>query len=466
VERQVGVAIIGAGFGGLAAARGLLGEPLDVVLLDANNFHTFQPLLYQVATAGLDADDVSFPIRGIVRPRRLWPWRRKTGNVKVLMARVTSVDLDARTVTTADGDRITYETLVLASGAVSNDFGVPGVAEHAFPLKRLDDALALRAHILDRFERAAADPSLIADGGLDVVVCGGGPTGVEMAGGLLELYHNVLVKDFPHLPVGEARVVLVELADRLLPPFTTRSSRRARRTLERRGAEVRVGVGVERIDDTKVHLTDGTVIAAHTAVWAAGVTAEGLAASTGSPQTRGGRLVVEPDLSLPGHPEVFAVGDIAASPDHDGTPLPQVSPPAIQGGRHVARQIRLGLATQPFSYFDKGQMSTIGRHDAVTEFPNGWRLSGVIGWVSWLGLHLVYLMGFRNRLNVLVNWAWNYVTYDRGSRILRESERDARTLPSPGTMADVTGDTELGHFRLLPREVLRCPPPLLSVPAT
>jgi NADH:ubiquinone reductase (H+-translocating) len=421
------VVIVGAGFGGLAAARGLLGEPVDVVLLDANNFHTFQPLLYQVATAGLDADDVSFPVRGIVRPRRLWPGRKKTGNVRVLMARVASVGLANRTVTTVDGGRIGYDTLVLASGAVSNDYGIPGVADHAFPLKHLDDALALRAHILDRFERAAADPTLIADGGLDVVVCGGGPTGVEMAGGLLELYHKVLVKDFPHLPVGAARVVLVEMADRLLPPFTEQSSRRARRTLERRGAEIHLGVGVERIEDTKVHLTDGTVIAAHTAVWAAGVSAEGLAASTGSPLTRGGRLVVEPDLSLPAHPEVFAVGDIAASPDLQGVPLPQVAQPAIQGGRHVARQIRRrrrGLATEPFSYFDKGQMSTIGRHDAVTEFPNGWRLSGVIGWVSWLGLHLVYLMGFRNRLNVLVNWAWNYVTYDRGSRILRESERD------------------------------------------
>jgi NADH:quinone reductase (non-electrogenic) len=429
VDRQVGVAIIGAGFGGLAAAHGLLGEPVDVVLIDANNFHTFQPLLYQVATAGLDADDVSFPVRGIVRPRRRWwwPWRREPTNVGVLMARVTSLDLDERLVSTEGGARIMYETLVLATGAVSHDFGVPGVAEHAFPLKQLDDALALRAHILDRFERAAADPTLVAAGGLDVVVCGGGPTGVEMAGGLLELYHKVLAKDFPQLPVAEARIVLVEMADRLLNPFSEQSSRRALRTLERRGVEVRVGVGVDRIEDTKVHLTDGSVLAAHTAVWATGVTAEGLAATTGSPVGRGGRLVVEPDLSLPGHPEVFAVGDIAASPGRDGTPLPQVAQPAIQGGKHVAKQIlrrRRGLPTEPLRYFDKGQMATIGRHDAVTEFPNGWRLSGPIGWLSWLGLHLVYLMGFRNRLNVLVNWAWNYVTYDRGSRILRESERE------------------------------------------
>jgi NADH dehydrogenase len=429
VNRQVGVAIIGAGFGGLNAARGLLGEPVDVILIDANNFHTFQPLLYQVATAGLDGDDVSFPVRGIVRPRRRWwwPWRRVPTNVDVMMARVTAIDLDQRELTTEVGVRISYETLVLAAGAVAHDFGVPGVAEHAFPLKDLDDALALRAHILDRFERAAADPSLLASGGLDSVVCGGGPTGVEMAGDLIELYHKVLARDFPGLPVGEARIVLVEMADRLLTPFTEQSSRRTLRTLVRRGVEVRLGVGVDRIEDTKVHLSDGSVIAAHTAVWATGVTAEGLAAATGTPVSRGGRLVVEPDLSLPGHPEVFAVGDIAAMPGRDSHPLAQVAQPAIQGGKHVARQIlrrRRGEPTEPFRYFDKGQMATIGRHDAVAEFPNGWRLSGPIGWLSWLGLHIVYLMGFRNRLNVLVNWAWNYATYDRGSRILRESERE------------------------------------------
>jgi NADH dehydrogenase len=427
VERRSAVVILGAGFGGLAAARGLMGEPVGVLLVDANNFHTFQPLLYQVATAGLDADDVSFPVRGIVRPRRHRRFRRGAANVEVLMARVSDLDLDERVVTTEDGLRLRYETLVIATGAVTYDFGVPGVAEHAFPLKHLDDALALRAHILDRFERAAADPGLVADGGLDVVVCGGGPTGVELAGGLLELYHKVLARDFPQLPVGDARIVLIEVADRLLTPFTPPSSRRALRTLKRRGVEVRTDVRVDRIEDTKVHLSDGSAIAAHTAVWATGVTAEALAARAGTPVGRGGRLVVESDLSLPGHPEVFAVGDIAGSPGRDGAALPQVAQPAIQGGKHVARQIvrrRRGEPTEPFRYFDKGQMATIGRHDAVTEFPNGWRLSGPLGWLSWLGLHLVYLMGFRNRLNVLVNWAWNYITYDRGSRILRESERE------------------------------------------
>ncbi len=415
------VVIVGAGFGGLAAARGLLGAPVEVTLVDANNFHTFQPLLYQVATAGLDSENVAHAIRGIVRPGR-----RRPGNVGVRMARVTGIDLESRHVCLDDGDRLTYDMLVIAAGAVSHHFDVPGVVEHAFPLKHLDDALRLRAHVLDRFERVAADPAAASDGALDVVVCGGGPTGVEMAGALRELYVRVLAKDFPQLPVRDARIVLVELADRLLTPFTPKSSARALRTLERRGVEVRLGVGVAEVDTAGVRLTDGTVIPAGTTVWATGVTADPLAATLDTPTGRGGRLVVEPDLSLPGRPEVFVVGDIAATPDHDGTPLPQVAAPAMQGGRHVARQIILrsqGRPTEPFRYRDKGQMATIGRHDAVTELANGWRLSGPIGWASWLALHLVYLMGFRNRINVFVDWSWNYLTYDRASRILRETDR-------------------------------------------
>jgi NADH dehydrogenase len=422
------VLVIGAGFGGLAVAHGLRGAPVEVTLVDANNFHTFQPLLYQVATAGLDADDVSFPVRGIVRRRH------QRRNVRVRMARVIAADLDARTVTLDDGAALGYDVLVVATGAVSTDFGIPGVAEFAFPLKQLDDALALRAHLLDRFERAAADPELLLTGGLDVVICGGGPTGVEMAGGLAELYDHVLAKDFAELPVAAARITVVELADRLLPPFHADSSRRALLTLQRRGVDVLLGAGVARVVADGVELTDGTFVAGHTVVWATGVAAESVAAMTGTPTGRGGRLVVEADLSLPGHPEVFAVGDIAASTDHDGAPLPQVAQPAIQGGRHVAAQIRrrlAGMPTEPFRYHDKGQMATIGRHAAVTELANGWRFAGPLGWVSWLGLHLVYLMGFRNRANVLVNWAWNYLTYDRGSRILRESERRADRTVSP-----------------------------------
>ena len=416
--------MIGAGFGGLAAARALLGDAVEVTLLDVNNFHTFQPLLYQVATAGLDGENVAYAIRGSVRGRR---WR--PSNVTVRMARVSSVDVAGRAVVLVDGDRVPYDTLVLASGAVSNDFGVSGVAEHTLPLKHVDDAIALRIHVLSRFEEAAEDPSLVADGVLDIVICGGGPTGVEMAGGLHELYRMVLARDFPQLPVRDARITLVEMGDRLLAPFTPASSESARRALADRGVDVRFGVSVDRVERELVHLSDGTQLRAGTIVWATGVKAEGLAATVGSPLTRGGRLVVEPDLSIPGHPEVFAIGDIAATPGPDGAPLPQVAQPAIQGGKHVARQIQRhlqGKPTEPFRYHDKGQMATIGRHDAVTELANGWRFSGPIGWLAWLGLHLVYLMGFRNRIKVFVDWTWNYLTYDRGNRILREVDRRGR----------------------------------------
>jgi NADH:ubiquinone reductase (H+-translocating) len=411
------VVVIGAGFGGMATARALRDTPVDVVIIDANNFHTFQPLLYQVATAGLESGNVAYPVRGVFR---------RQPNVDVRMARVTGVDLDSRQVALDEGAPIPYDTLVIAAGAVSTSFGVPGVDEHALPLKHLADAIAIRRRIIDRFEHAASRPELVAEGALNVVVCGGGPTGVEMAGGLMELYDHVLRDDFGHLPVDEARVVLVEAAPRLLPPFTEQSSRRAMRTLTRRRVEVRVGVGVEEVLESCVRLTDGTQIPAHTVIWAAGVAASPLAALIGTATTRGGRLVVERDLSLPGHPEVFAIGDIAASPGDDDAPLPQVAQPAIQGGRHVARQVAHRLAgepTEPFRYHDKGSMATIGRLDAVVEFPFGLKLSGPVGWVAWLGLHLVYLMGFRNRLNVFVNWAWNYLTYDRGSRLLDGSQR-------------------------------------------
>ncbi len=418
------VVVIGAGFGGLAVTRGLADQPVEVVLVEANNFHTFQPLLYQVATAGLDADDIGYAVRGIFRRQR---------NVTVRMARATGADLAARTLQLDRGGPLSYDHLVVAAGAVTHTFGVPGVAEHAFALKSIDEALDLRSHVLDRFEAAAQDPGLVDDGALTVVVCGGGPTGVEMAGALMELFTRVFAKDFPALDVRRARVVLVEAGARLLAPFHQDSSERAWRTLSRRGVEVVLDTGVARVDARRVELADGRSIPAHTVVWAAGVTANPLGAALGLPLVRGGRVQVDSDLSVVGHPEVFAIGDIAASPTPDGEGvLPQVAQPAIQGGTHVARQISARLAgrtTQAFRYRDKGSMATIGRHDAVAEFPSGRRLAGVLGWLSWLGLHLVYLMGFRNRANVLVNWAWNYLTYDRGSRLLGEHWRDERGAP-------------------------------------
>jgi NADH dehydrogenase len=428
MERRHRVVVVGAGFGGLTAAKGFRRSPVDVTVLDANNFHTFQPLLYQVATAGLDADDVAYAVRGVFRRQR---------NVEVHMAQVTGIDLDSKQLTIDRAgvtDTVEYDSLVLAAGAISTTYGVPGVEEHAVPLKTLEDALRLRLKILERFEQASSDPSLIHQGKLNVVVCGGGPTGVELAGATMELFTKVLAKDFPTLNVRAVRVVLVEAAPRLLGAFSEKSGERARRTLTRRGVEVRVGVGVDKIVEGAVHLADGSVIPAGTVAWTAGVRANPLAESIGLELTKGGRIVVDPDLSVPGHPEVFVVGDIAASParpDGDGL-LPQVAQPAIQGGRHAARQIirRLdGLGTEPFRYHDKGSMATIGRSDAIAEFPNGWRLQGFIGWLAWLGLHLLYLIGVRNRANVLINWAWNYLTYDRGSRIVGDA--DLNRVPDP-----------------------------------
>jgi NADH dehydrogenase len=426
------VVVIGAGFGGLAVAKGLAKAPVDVEIVDANNFHLFQPLLYQVATAGLDADDVAYAVRGVFRGQH---------HVTVHMALVTGIDLDARTVTLDRGDGVVdelhYDTLVVAAGAVSTSFGIEGVDEHTIPLKDLDDALDLRLAVLERFERAASDPASVASGELNVVLCGGGPTGVETAGAMMELFSRVLARDFPAVDVRSARVVLVEAAPRLLGAMSPKSSDRALRTLTRRGVEVRTGVGVARIttDGRRhlVHLADGTVLPAGVVVWAAGVRANPLAELLGVELTKGGRVVIGSDLTLPGHPDVFVVGDIAASPatavaGTDGTAiLPQVAQVAIQGGRHAAKQIVRRLTdapTEPFRYRDKGTMATIGRNDAVTELPNGVRLSGLLGWLAWLGLHLVYLIGFRNRANVLLNWAWNYVTFDRHSRIV--AARDVR----------------------------------------
>ena len=406
--------IIGAGFGGLSAAKALRDAPVDVLLVDANNFHTFSPLLYQVATAGLDADDVAFPARGILHHHR---------NADFRMGRVVGIDVAERSVTLADGVRISYDHLVVAAGAVTAHYGIPGVEEHALGLKTLSDAVALRSHILRWFEEASAHPELIDDGALTVVIAGGGATGVELAGGLSELFTHVLAKDFPNLDVRRARVVLVEMADRLLGTFAPKLSSRAYRTLTRRGVEVALAVGVDKAAADAVYLSDGRRIPTKTLVWTAGVRASPLLSLLAVELDRAGRVIVNPDLTVPGHPELLVIGDAAAYASGEGT-LPGVAQVAIQGGRHAGRTIRAqldGQSTEPFRYLDKGTMATIGRHDAVAELPGGLRLAGPVGWLAWLGLHLLYLIGFRNRANVVVNWAWNYLTYDRGSRIIGEA---------------------------------------------
>ncbi|MEM7285230.1 MAG: NAD(P)/FAD-dependent oxidoreductase [Actinomycetota bacterium] len=423
MDRRHQVVVVGAGFGGLAAARAMRSLPVDVTVVDARNHHTFQPLLYQVATAGLDVDDVCHAVRGVFHRQR---------NARVRLGMVDRVDTGTRDVHLRDGASVTYDSLVLACGAVTNTFGVPGVDDHAFGLKSAADAVALRDHVLERFEAVDADPSLVEDGALTFVVVGGGPTGVELAGGLAELVHRVLRRDFPTLDVTRARIVLVEATDRILGTFSPRSSGRARKSLEKLGVEVVTDTAVEAVGATEVRLGDGTRIPSHTLVWAAGVRANPIGERAGFATGPGGRIVVDDRLAVVEHPDVFVIGDLAASPTEDGRPLPQVAAVAIQGGRHAASKIahRIGAGTDPgpFVYRDKGSMATIGRNAAVTELPSGIRLAGPVGWLAWLALHLVMLIGFRNRANVLVNWAWNYITYDRGSRVVVRRDDPATDL--------------------------------------
>ncbi len=406
------VVVVGAGFGGVEVARHLRSLPVDVTLLDQHNFHTFQPLLYQVATAGLNAADVAHPVRGLFHGQR---------NVRFRQGAVTGVDWSARQVHLAGQPDQPFDHLVLAAGAAVTFFGTTGAAEHGFPLYTLGDAIVLRNHIVERFEAADLDMSELDRGGLTFVVVGGGPTGVETAGALAELFAMVFRKDYPALAVSRARVVLVEMQDHLLGPFSEPSRRHALDTLRSRGVEVRLGAKVASVSPSEVVFADGDVLPCQTLVWAAGVQANPLAASLGIAQDRGGRIVVGPDLQVPGHPHVWAIGDIAAATDERGRLLPQLAPVAMQSGRHVARQIgRLleGRPTEPFRYRDKGAMATIGRRAAVAELPGRIRLRGGLAWVAWLGLHLVFLVGKRNRLSVLLNWAWNYLTWDRGPRLI------------------------------------------------
>lgn len=431
MERRRRVVVVGAGFAGLELVKGLAAAPVDVVLVDANNFHTFQPLLYQVATAGLDGDDIAAPVRAVVRSQ---------ANVDVRLGQVVDIDVDDRRVVFRDGPALSYDRLVLAAGAVTNTYGVPGVDEHGFGLKSLEDALQLRQHLLRQFERASVDPSLVEQGVLDVVIAGGGPTGVELAGGIAELYRNVLSHDFPTLDVRKARVVVVEPGDRVLAPFHPKLSARAARTLARLGVELVFGQGVTGTDGKVVQLDDGSSVPCSTLVWTAGVKASPLADVLArhlgdGTLTRGGRVVVTPELTVPGHPEIAVVGDLAATPDGSGGVLPQLAPVAIQGGRLVAANLVAELAghpAEPFHYVDKGTMATVGRRNAVAQLPGRLRFSGTPGWMAWLGLHLIMLIGFRNRANVMVNWAWNYVTYDRASRlIVGDDDHPARPSGRP-----------------------------------
>ena len=420
------VVIVGAGFGGLSAARALAGRDVDVVVVDQRNHHTFQPLLYHVATAGLDAESIAHPVRAIFHGRP---------NVHARLGTVCGADWSRRELLTAEGDTVPFDRLVLAPGAVSSSFNVPGVDEHAFPLKSITDAVAIRTHVLKQFEAADVDPQVQQVGRLTFVIVGGGPTGVEMAGALVELFRMVLAKDFPRVDLGGARVVLVEALDRLLTAMHPSLGEHARRTLEARGVEVLLGRMVEEVDAEAVRLDGGTVIPTRTLVWAAGVRPHPLVAALGLPVDSTGRARVGPDLRVEGRPDVFVIGDAAGAHDRRGRPYPQLAPVAMQQGRHVAREITRSLhgrRPRRFRHFDKGTMATIGRNAAVAELPLGLRFRGFVAWLMWLGLHLVYLIGFRNRTSVLLSWAWNYLTYDRGSRLIVEPVSPEAPPARPG----------------------------------
>ncbi|MFL4978934.1 MAG: NAD(P)/FAD-dependent oxidoreductase [Xanthobacteraceae bacterium] len=431
--------IIGAGFGGLSAAKRLAKAPFDVTVVDRHNYHLFQPLLYQVATAGLSPADIASPIRGILGRQK---------NAKVILAQVSSVDT-ARNEIVAEGRRIPYDYLIVATGAEHAYFGHDW-SSYAPGLKTIDDATYLRRRILLAFERAETESD--ADERrrlLNFVVVGGGPTGVEMAGAIAELAKRALASDFRSIDPRCARIVLIEAAPRLLAPFDPSLSEAARRSLEQLGVEVRLGTGVTDCDCSGVSLGRER-LEARTIVWAAGVKASPAAEWLGADHDRAGRAKVTADLSLPGHPNIFVIGDAAALAGPDGKPLPGVAPVAKQQGRYVAQLLmaRAGGGSLPaFRYRDFGSMATIGRKRAVAEVGS-FKIAGLAAWLLWSLAHIYFLIGFRNRLAVALNWGWNYITFQRGTRLITGISgsriEDVMPLVMPAPSTAVGSETPIG----------------------
>lgn len=419
------VVIVGAGFGGLNAARALAKAPVEITIIDRKNHHTFQPLLYQVATAGLSPGEIAAPIRSIFRSNQ---------NIEVLMAEATGFDLDRRIVQTAEGD-IAYNYLIVAAGASHAYFGHDDWEPLAPGLKTIEDALEIRRRVLLAFELAerqtAAGDSATP---LNLVVVGGGPTGVELAGTLAEICRHALAHDFRSIDPTRAHILLLEGGPRVLAAYPEDLSASAQEQLRRLGVEVRTSTTVTQIEPGAVRFGN-TRLPAAVVLWAAGVAASPLGKMLGAPVDRAGRVQVLPDLSIPGHPEVFVIGDLAALKDEHGKMLPGLAPVAIQQGRFVAEIIRREAAQSfsrsvreggradtrpPFHYWDKGSLATIGRAAAVAEFGKI-HISGFLAWLAWLFVHILFLVGFRNRLLVLIQWAWSYVTYERGARLITGS---------------------------------------------
>ncbi len=416
------VVVVGAGFGGLWAARNLAGSGLDVTLVDKRNYHTFLPLLYQVAAAELEEGEVAHPVRAAFRAMP---------DVRFVLGEATGLDFERRVLTT-DVAELPYDALILALGSQTNFFGVPGAQEHCFTLKALEEGVGLRNQIMTMFEQASLEPDDCARRAmLTFTVVGGGPTGVEFAGALAELIRGPLAKDFPRLDLAQARVVILEAGKAVLGPFPDPLRRYAKAQLERIGVEVRLGAQVAAVTPEGVHMKDGTVLATRTTVWSAGVSGPQSARTLGLPVGQGGRVPVLPTLQLEGRPEVFLVGDMALC-QAEGGPLPMLAPVAMQQGAAAARNaVRLlggDTELERFRYVNRGVMATIGRGAAVASMGPGLRnaaFTGTLAWLAWLFVHLLMLIGFRSRLAVMVNWAWDYLFSEKAVRLIVHADREA-----------------------------------------
>lgn len=416
------VIIVGSGFGGLEAAKKLACKDVQVTVIDRTNYHLFQPLLYQVATAALSPADIAAPVRAVLS---------KCRNVEVILAEVQSVDVDAKKVKTVDL-AIDYDYLILATGARHSYFGHDEWETLAPGLKSLEDAIELRRRILLAFEYAEKITDEAARrAALNFVIIGGGPTGVEMAGAIAEISRHTLAKNFRHIDPSQARVILIEGEPRLLAAYPEDLSASARKQLEDLGVEVRTGARATNLTEQGVQV-NGEFIPCRVKIWAAGNTASFVGKTLGAPVDRCGRVIVNDDLTIPGHPEVQVIGDLANFPHQTGQPLPGISPVAMQQGRHGARNVLAmtrGRKPQRFRYWDKGTMATIGRNKAVADLKF-MHLSGLPAWLAWLFVHIVFLVGFRNRLVVLFQWAWAYLTFDKGARLITRNFQSEHRPPA------------------------------------
>jgi len=421
-SRKPRVIIVGAGFGGLQAAKKLACKNVLITVIDRTNYHLFQPLLYQVATAALSPADIAAPIRSVLS---------KSKNVEVILAEVQSVDVDAKKVRTADLE-FDYDYLILATGARHSYFGHNDWEKLAPGLKSLEDAIELRRRILMAFEYAEkTNDEAARKAAMTFVIIGGGPTGVEMAGAIAEISRHTLAKDFRHIDPSRARVILIEGESRLLSVFPEDLSKSAQRQLEHLGVEVRTSVRATNLTEDGVQLGD-EFIPCRVKIWAAGNNASFVGKTLGAPIDRVGRIVVNDDLTIAGHPEVQVIGDLANFSYQTGEPLPGVSPVAIQQGRHAARNILAiieGRESQRFHYWDKGSLATIGRNKAVADLKF-MHLSGLPAWLAWLFVHIIFLVGFRNRLLVLFQWAWAYFTFDKGARLITRNFQSEQRPPA------------------------------------